>query len=361
MTKSTARLNSRQEIKKLDQSNVLGSIEALPDQIQDAWDKASQVELPSKYSRVNNIVVVGMGGSALSTHIIKHLYKKELKLPLEVYNHYELPEYVNQNTLVILSSYSGNTEEVLNAAVEASLKTDKILIITAGGKLKEFAHRQNYPIYLIDPVYNPSNQPRMAIGYTVFGQLALFKTLGFINLSTDQVKTLVQRLKDTSFKLAPEDTDNNTAKYLAYAAFQKIIVLVSAEHLRGAIHVFNNQINENAKNLTIELVLPEMNHHYMEALPFPKQTKENVIFFFFQSELYHPRVQVRVPLTNEVAEKENYPTEIISATAPTKLEQVFEIIQLGAYTNFYLAMLNGINPAPIPNVDYFKAQLAKLK
>ncbi len=357
--KHLTRIDSREEIKKLDKSNVLGSIEALPDQIQDAWTKASQIKLPADYSQVNNVVVMGMGGSALSTHIIKHLYKKDLQLPLEVYNHYEIPGYVNQDSLVILFSYSGNTEEVLEAAVEASLKTKKILVITSGGKLKAFAQRQNFPIYLIDPIYNPSNQPRMAIGYTVFGQLALFKTLGFINLETSQVEKLVQRLKDTAFKLAPEDKENNTAKYLAYAAFQKIIVLVSAEHLRGAAHVFNNQLNENAKNLTIELALPEMNHHYMEALPFPKQTKENVIFFFFQSKLYHPRVQVRVPLTNQVAEQEGYPTEIISATAPTKLEQVFEIIQLGAYTNFYLAMLHGIDPAPIPKVDFFKAQLAK--
>ncbi len=361
MNNHTARLDSREEIKKLDQSNVLGSIEALPDQIQDAWAKASQIKLPQEYSQVDNIVVVGMGGSALSTHIIKHLYKKELKLPLEVYNHYEIPAYVNSNTLVILSSYSGNTEEVLEAAVEASLKTKKILVITSGGKLKQFAERQQFPFYLIEPVYNPSNQPRMAIGYTVFGQLALFRSLGFINLEDKQVANLVRRLKDTAFKLAPETVEDNTAKYLAYAGFQKIIVLVSAEHLRGAAHVFNNQLNENAKNLTIELVLPEMNHHYMEALPFPKQTKENVIFLFFQSKLYHPRVQVRVPLTNEVAEQEGYPTEIISATAPTKLEQVFEIVQLGAYTNFYLAMLHGIDPAPIPKVDYFKAKLAKFK
>ncbi len=356
----TTRLDSREEIKKLDKSNVLGSIEALPDQIQDAWNKASQVQLPPEYSQVKNIVVVGMGGSALSTHVIKHLYKRELKLPLEVYNHYQLPAYVNQDTLVILFSYSGNTEEVLAAATEAITKTNKIIVITAGGKLQAFAQRHQLPIYLIEPTYNPSNQPRMAIGYTVTGQLALFNTLGFINLKSADISQLVDQLKATSSKLAPESKDQNTAKYLAYASFQKIVALVSAEHLRGAVHVFNNQINENAKNLTIELVLPEINHHYMEALPFPKQTKENVIFIFFQSQLYHPRVQARVPLTHQIVEKESYPSEMVTATAPTKLEQVFEIIQLGTYTNFYLAMLNGIDPAPIPNVDYFKAQLKKL-
>lgn len=355
-----SRLNSRADISKLDKSNVLGSIEALPLQIEDGWRQASLVELPESYKDSANIVTVAMGGSALGSTIIKHLDKQELTTPFEITHHYQLPGYVNDSSLVLLSSYSGSTEEVLAAAEDAKKRKAKIIVIAATGELLEFAKANNYPFYRIDPKHNPSNEPRMAVGYSLAGELAIFNNLGILQTSEKAITEVVTGLTRTAKNLNPDKVDNNTAKFLAYAAFHKIITLVSAEHLRGAVHVFNNQINENAKTLTIELELPELNHHYMEALPFPTSTKEDIIYFFFQSNFYHERVQKRVPLTLHITQQEGYQSELIQATAPTKLEQVFEIIQLGAFTNFYLAMLNGIDPAPIPNVDYFKSELSKL-
>lgn len=349
-------LNSREAIKKLDKSNVLGSIEALADQVQDAWGKTSSLNLQSHSQGVENIVISGMGGSALGGIVIKSLIFKDLPLPLEIVRDYQLPAYVNSKTLVILSSYSGTTEETLTTAQQAISKGAKLAVITAGGDLATLAADHHCPAYIIDPKFNPSGQPRMAIGYAITGQIGLLKSLGLINTDSFNVPETVTFLRSHNALLNPESGDN-LPKKLAHSAVEKIIYLISAGQLTGAAHVFNNQLNENAKHMTVEMQLPELNHHYLESLSHPESAKNHAVFWFFESPLYHPKHSLRAKLTRDVVTQNHYPSEIIPLTAPDPFTQAFELIQLGAYTNFYLAMLHAIDPAPIPWVDYFKAQL----
>ncbi|NOY15202.1 MAG: SIS domain-containing protein [bacterium] len=351
-------IDSRDKIKQLDKQGILASIEALPAQISDAWATGSDLNIDIKPGQVEKVVLVGMGGSALGGHVIKHLYP-DLKAPFEVVSGYNLPGFVDKKSLVILSSYSGSTEEVLTAAGQAKERSEQVVVITTGGRLGRMARDNNWPVYLIDPVFNPSNQPRMAVGYAITGLLAIFNQAGLIKITDSQISQVVGYLKSKNKDLEPESVDTNIAKYLAYNAFRRIIAFVAADHLVGAVHVFNNQVNENAKNLTTQLVIPEMNHHFLEALPYPKQLRDDVVFFLFDSDLYLPRIQQRVALSQQVIEKSGFPNEIIKAEADDKLMQAFEIIQIGAYTSFYLAMLNGIDPSPIPNVDFLKAELKK--
>jgi len=355
----TSILDSRTEIDKLDISHLLGSVESLPDQIENAWEQTKNLTFPSDYPQVKNIIVSGMGGSNLGSLVIKHLFKDELTIPMEVYPHYHLPGYVSSDSLVLLSSYSGTTEETLAAAEQAKEVGAKIVVITGGGPLADMARANNWPMYLIDAKYNPSGQPRMAIGYEVFGQLSMFAKMGLINISENEVINLVDKLRQLVKKLGPE-IPNNPAKLLAFRAFDKHIIFSAAEHLIGAAHVFNNQVNENAKSLTTEWHLPEFNHHFMEALSYPKLAHDTSIFFLFNSGLYHERVQKRFPITKEVLESKSYETQLIQATAPTKLEQIFEIIQLGQFVSSYLAFLYKIpDPGPVPNVEWFKTQMTK--
>lgn len=352
-------LDSRDKINQLDKSHLLASVESLSDQIQDAWEQTKSLSFPSDYANVKNIVVSGMGGSALGSLIIKQLYKDELTLPLEIYPHYQLPGYVNADSLVLLSSYSGTTEETLAAAEHAQKVGAKIAVITGGGELASLATSNNWPIYHIEEKYNPSTQPRMAIGYAVFGQLAMFTKIGLINIAESQVLNLVDNLHILVKKLGPE-IENSPAKFLAFSAYDKHTIFIAAEHLIGAAHVINNQFNENAKCLTSEWHLPEFNHHYMEALSFPLQAKDSTIFLLFNSPLYHERVQKRVILTKQLLEQKGFEVQLIQATAGGKLEQIFEIIQLGEFVAAYLPILYGISdPGPVPNVEWFKAQMAK--
>jgi glucose/mannose-6-phosphate isomerase len=351
-------LDSRTKIREIDKSNLLGSVESLADQISDAWEATKDLVFPSNYPQVKNIIVSGMGGSNLGSLVIKHLFKDELTLPLEVYPHYHLPGYISSDSLVLLSSYSGDTEETLAAAEQAKTVGAKIAVITSGGKLAQMAHDHHWPMYLINAKYNPSGQPRMAIGYAVFGQLSMFAKMGLVNISEQNILDLVDNLRESSLRLAPEAEDN-PAKLLAFSAYDKHIIFVAAEHLIGAAHVVNNQVNENAKTLTSEWHLPEFNHHFMEALSYPQLARDTTIFLLFNSALYHKRVQKRVLLTKDLLEQKGFEAHTILATSETKLEQVFEIIQIGEYLSLYLPMLCGIDPSAIPNVDWFKSEMAK--
>jgi glucose/mannose-6-phosphate isomerase len=350
-------INSREQIAQIDQQNVLGSIEALADQVRQAWHDTQNIDFDFK-SEIRNIVVAGMGGSGLGADVVKHLFKDQLKTPIEVVNDYFLPNYIDQHTLVILSSYSGNTEEVLACSQQAKAAQTQTAVITAGGKLKELAQSQSYPIYLINPEYNPSEQPRMAIGYAVIGLIGLLQQAQIINIPQEEIDQTVQTIIRIMHECRVEaGAEKNPAKTLSFNLVDRQPNLVGAEFMTGALHVIRNQFHENAKTLAEYYQIPEINHHMLEGLELPASNNLDNIFLFFNSKLYYERNQKRIILTQEAVEKQNIQTIAIQLEAESRLSQVFEAITLMAYANFYLAMLHQINPGQIPIVDWFKQQL----
>jgi len=353
-------IDNLEEIKKIDKSNVLGSVEALPDQCLHAWEEVEKIDAPGSYRNIDSLVMAGMGGSGLAARVIDSVFGKTLKVPLVQVHDYDLPGFVDSKSLVVCSSYSGNTEETLNVFKQAIKKKAKILTIFSGGKLEKLSRKYKTPFYKIYPKYNPSNQPRMAIGYSIVGQLALTQKTGILRLEKQQIENFVKVMKKVQEKChVLKPADKNPAKKMAKIFENKIINLVSAEHLRGAIHVFKNQINENSKAFAMRFDIPELNHHLMEGLKDPDVNKRDLLFFFIQSQLYREKNQKRIKITQDVVKKNNVEVLLWQAQAEDKLSQVFELIQFGAYVNFYLAMLYGTNPAPIKWVDYFKQQLKK--
>lgn len=353
-------LDSREEIQKIDKKNVLGSVEQLPKQCEHAWEQANAIHVPNSYRDIDNIVLCGMGGSGLGARVIESVYTKELKVPLVRVNGYDLPGFVNERTLVSCSSYSGSTEETIENAKQAIAKKAKWMAIGTGGKLLELAKECSVPFYRINPTYNPSNQPRMAIGYSVVGQLVLAAHTGIISITKSDIDEIIEVMKKTidNNKVEVSQRDNS-AKMLAEKMKGKIVVYVAAERLIGAIHTVNNQLNENAKSLSMDVTIPELNHHLMEGLKHPPTNSKNILFVFAFSDLYRPRIQKRFKLTEQVVEKNGIETFSIQLTAKNVLSQVFELIQFGAYANLYTSLLYGQNPAPIPWVDWFKSEMEK--
>lgn len=360
MSETTSILDNVEELRKLDKQNVYGSVVALADQIADAWDQVQAMNVKIDASKVRNIVVAAMGGSALGPDVIKRAFKDSLHVPLEVVNDYTLPAYVDEHSLVILSSYSGTTEETLSAAEQAQEKGAQIMIVTTGGGLAKLMDEKGYPGYKIVATNNPSNQPRMAIGYSVFGIVALLTKVGLLKLEESEVNAVVAAVRRLGSELKVEVTqEENPAKQMAFLMLQRTPVLVAAEHLEGAVHVFQNQLNENAKTYAEYRIVPELNHHLMEGLKFPENLDSSMFFVLFNSSLYHHRTNKRITITQKVIEKAGIDTIDMDVINSSKLEQVFEVIAFGAYTNFYLAMLEGIDPAPIETVDFFKAEMAR--
>lgn len=357
MTNSTPILDSREQIAELDKENMLGSIEELGKQIEHAWEDTRGLEMHAT-SEIKNVVIAGMGGSGLGADVIKTLFKEELIVPLDFVHDYTLPNYVNEHTLVILASYSGTTEEILACADDAHKRNAQIAVIAAGGTLETLAKKHQHPAYIINAKYNPSNQPRMAIGYAVFGTIALLEKAGLISLGDEQVtavtETISQQIKACTVEVSQAE---NPAKALAYTMIDRRPVIVVSEFLEGAAHVAANQHNENGKVYVDYKVVPEINHHLMEGLQYPKSVSSTHVFLFVQSQLYRVENSIRIQLTEKVVEQNGIDTLTIPMRSNSKIEQVFEMITLFAFAGFYLAMLEGIDPSPIPFVDSFKDEL----
>lgn len=352
-------LDSIEEVKRIDQGNILGSIQALPDQMAQVWEEIKEKGVPDSCKVAKNVVISGMGGSALGGRIVDSLITDRARTPIEVFTEFRLPNYVSQDTFVILSSYSGNTEETLSAAHEALNRGAGLFCITTGGKLGQFMEEHKLDGYLINPVHNPSGQPRMGLGYSIITVLAALAKCEFINLLDTEVHEAINIAREASEDFGISKMSSaNLAKLTATKLKGKIPVLIASEHLLGVSHAFKNQLNENSKVFSLLFDIPELNHHLLEGLKNPAESMRFLHFMFFESDLYSKEVKLRYPITREVVEKQEVETSIYKLHSHKKLDQIFEELIFGSYVNFYLAMLYETDPAPIPWVDYFKQKLA---
>lgn len=335
----------------LDPKNVLGSTEKLPDQCKQIWEDAKKITFPTDYQTIQNILICGMGGSAYGGYIISALFKESLKVPLISNNDYTLPAFANENTLVLLSSYSGSTEEILSCAQKAKEKGLKLAGITSGGKLGNFLNTEDVPVLIFDPKFNPSGQPRLGTGYMVLGTIALLNKLGVITVSDEEVEKAISELES--------DTENIKARAKEMSEKIKgfIPVIFSAEFLEGNAHILRNQFNETSKSFAAFSPLPELNHHLLEGLKNPEDKKLFVLFI--SSDLYSDKLQKRVELTRDVVGKNNIVFDEYQPVGTTKLSQMLNVLSFGGYLTLYLAFLYDQDPGLIPWVDYFKAQMEK--
>lgn len=355
-------LDSKEEIAKIDKENLVSSILKLPEQIEQAWREVGKLEIPLDYMRATNIIVTGMGGSALCGRVVDALTTDKIRTPFEVSTDFRLPNYVDENTLCIVSSYSGNTEETIESASTeiAQSQGTKIFGITTGGKLADFFKERKIPAYIFSPTNNPSGQPRMSLGYSITALLRVLSLLQYLSLAESEMLGAIKFVGQLVSDYGPDRPSNeNLAKSLSLKLKGKAPVYVASDHLVGSIHVMKNQTNENAKTYANCFDIPELNHHLMEGLKFPAELRELLTFLFFESDLYKPEIVKRYPITREVIEKNEIQTLTYKMRGSTKLEQVYELLVLGSFVSYYLALLNGVNPTPIPWVDYFKEQLSR--
>lgn len=353
-------LDSLEEIKKLDRGMALESVEKFPDQCQQAFDEARVIKVPEDYKNAKNVVIVGMGGSAYAARIVKSLFLTKLTKPVELVTGYDLPSYVNNDTLVLLSSFSGTTEETLTSGEKAKAKGAKIAGITSGGKLAEFFKENNYPAYIFSPKHNPSKQPRLGQGYMVTGTLMLLRSLGVIEFTDSQMLSAIDYIKENGKRfIQTVKLNNNPAKKIAYDFIDRYPVLFSGDIFEGALHGVRNPFNETSKQFAAYFSIPELNHHLMEGFSYPKDNKNKLFTVIFESDLYAAKIKKRVDITKDVLKQNNLLFTSYKLQGESELAQMLELLQWGGFVTYYLGMLNGIDPGKVPWVDYFKAQLAK--
>jgi glucose/mannose-6-phosphate isomerase len=349
-------LDSKEETMKLDSKNMAGSIQRLPDQILQIQKEVGKVKIPAGYKKVSNIVFLGMGGSALGAHCIRSIFGKEIKIPLNIVNNYSVPAFVGKKTLVVAVSYSGGTEEVLSALEKAKKAGAKIIVITSGGALAELARAYRVPALVFGTENNPCGSPRMGLGYTIFGPLAIIAKLGFVKVSNADFKKVVATVKkyDGFFGLEVPEA-SNAAKQFAHELLRGPVWYIGSSHLSGSIHVAANQMNENAKRFGGYFLIPELNHHLLEGLKFPGSSIGT--FVFVESTLNDKRITKRFQVTKDILKQSNVPFLTFLCTEKTPLLQAMEVLVFGSYIGYYTALLGGIDPTAIPTVDYLKAAL----
>lgn len=353
-------LDNLLEIKKLDSGNMFGSLQLLGNQVEQIWDEAKKFKLSASYKKIDNVVVLGMGGSALGAHLIKSVFAKELNVPIEIVNEYLLPKFVNNKSLVIASSYSGGTEESVFAVQEAKKRKAKIVVISAGGKLAELAKKNRWPALIFGTQNNPCGSPRMGLGYSIAGQLIIFSQVGLLKFKEKEFKNIVSVIAkyDNLFGIK-NLAEKNLAKQMAEKTIDHGVIIVGSEHLLGSAHILANQINENAKRYSAYHVLPELNHHLLEGLMNPKNNVENFVFILLESSLYGKRNQKRYEVTKKVLAKQNIKYAVYDCQSKNKLSEAMEVLVFGSYVSYYSAILKNIDSTPIPFVDYFKKEMGK--
>jgi glucose/mannose-6-phosphate isomerase len=353
-------LDSQADIEKKDTGKILASIRLLPDQMEQAWEEIKNSDVPKQCYLAKNVVICGMGGSALGGRIVDSLLLDRVQVPIEIFNQYNVPNYVDKDSFVIVSSYSGNTEETVSAAHQALAKGAKVFGTATGGKIAELLERKGQPRYIFEPRANPSGQPRMGLGYSIAATLSILSKCRFINLTEDDFYELVVTTRKFVKRFDVDvESSKNLAKIFSKKLHNKAVVLIASSHLVGVAHAFKNQLNESSKTFSTLFELPELNHHLLEGLKFPIKARKIFHFLFFNSNFYHERVKKRLKLTEDVIENNGHKCSLYTVKSETKLSQIFEVLTLGSFISFYLAMLYGINPTEIPWIDYFKQKLAK--
>lgn len=352
-------LDAQKTYQNFDPDGIGYGIEHLAEQVRVAWHDTRAMRLPPSYRRARNVVVVGMGGSALGPEVLLHAWCKRFTAPVTIVRSYVLPSWVTRDTLVVLSSVSGTTEEVLAAAQEARRRRLKVVVMTTGGALAEVAQEAKWPLYLYAPG-ELAKEPRFSLGFTMVGLLGILQAAGLTKAQDADLRRLRTAMGDVLDTCAVDvATSENPAKAVAHALQGKFVVIFAAGHLVGNAHVFRNQVNETAKQFAEYLALPEANHHALEGLMFPKGFAKSTSAVMVRSTHYHSSVQRRIDITADMLERVGVQVVDYVAGGKDALEECGEVLQFTSYVAYYLGLLNGINPTAMPMVEELKKKLAE--
>ncbi|HEX73638.1 MAG TPA: bifunctional phosphoglucose/phosphomannose isomerase [Dehalococcoidia bacterium] len=349
-------LDDPQVYNQYDPEGMLERIHEMPELCQRAWQMAMNFNFPQGYSRVNKVVISGMGGSAIGSDLVNSLVASEAKLPILIYRDYELPAFIDGQTLVIASSYSGMTDETLFSFEQALETESKKLVITTGGKLKTLAEERNIPVFSFD--YEA--QPRAALPFNFLSILGFLQTLGFIRDKSVDVREMVRILQELSQKINEGvPVSHNPAKQLANRLYGHLPVIYGAGILSEVAHRWKTQLNENSKAWAFYEVFPELNHNAVVGYQYPPELASKMVVVLLRSALLPQRIQLCYQVTCQLLERAKINYQFVDGEGTSPLSQMMSLVLFGDYISYYMAILYKTDPTPIKAIDYLKEQLAQ--
>lgn len=336
-------------IHERDAQDALGIAEKQWQQLLHAFELQGNKTMGNVY----NVVYAGMGGSALAASFVNTWPR--VGEPYEIVRDYELPEYVDGDTLVIVASYSGNTEETLSALAQAEAKGANIAVITGGGKLQAIAEEKGYLLALLPK----AEQPRYAVLYNFKAILEILAVAGLINGNEvlPRLSAVAENLKAATAKWRPDvPIAENPAKQLAQELIGKSVVVYGGPKMYPAAYKWKIGINENAKQVAWVNQLPEFNHN--EFMGWTKEpTDKPYAVIDLRSNLENERTQKRFVVTARLLSGMRPEPHVVEAEGEDALEQLLWMLAYGDFVSMYLAVLNGVNPAPVELVEKFKKEM----
>lgn len=326
-------------------------------QIDIAEEIVNRAQLQLRTEEIRNIIFLGMGGSAITGDLLADVYFNDLKVPINIIRSYSTPNFCNKNTLVITSSYSGNTEETLSAVRSVMETGAQFIAITSGGEMRNLAKSRYWNLLELPSGY----PPRQALGLTFF---SLYKVIGQANLVESYIEDLTDFKEFVHHEIEKHDIIKHGGHVLAQELAKEIhnkipVIYSSAPHLSVVSRRWQNQMHENSKSLAFCNVLPEMNHNEIVGWEMDPRVSKAMIAIFLENQMVNPRIKERIELSKSIIKKKDIEVVDIYSSGSTILEKVFSLIILGDWVSYYLALLNEKDPIDIHNIDFLKQALAK--
>lgn len=341
----------------LDPSGVQGRIRDLPAQCREAWAQASGLSMPAEYRKASQIIVLGMGGSAIGGDLVRDAVAQECPAPIRVLRDYSLPADAGAGTLVIGSSYSGETEETLAAFGEAAKRGCHLLVVAGGGRLLEEARSRGLPFLTIQY----QGEPRAVLGYGFFLLLGVLHRLGLVTDKFGDLEEMDRVLKSVDSLLEPSiPLANNPAKALAQRLHGRLAVVYGGGILEGVGRRWKGQINENAKSWAFYETFPELNHNAVVGYDFPRDLAGRILVVLLHCGRLHPRVKSRYQITQQILQQKGVEFQVVSSEGNGILSQMMSSVLIGDYTSYYLALLNRVDPSPVEIISFLKDRLKSI-
>lgn len=349
-------LSNHEAFAEIDRENMLAEIDGLPDQLRAAWELGNAQTLPA-WEDVRQVVIAGMGGSAIGADLLASYAEKRAGVPIVVQRNYNLPAWARgQRVLVITSSHSGNTEETLSAFEQAVENDCLRLAVTTGGKLAERASETGTPLWR----FEHAGQPRAAVGYSFGLLLAAFSKLGLLTDRTAELEDAVAAMQAQQETLRAEVvTVKNPAKRMAGQLIDRWVVVMGSEILEPVARRWKGQISEVAKAWAQFEFLPEANHNTLAGIVNPEAVLSRSMTLFLRADSYHPRNRLRSDLTRQAFMLEGLSTDFFDAQGETPLAQMWTALHFGDYMAYYLAMAYQVDPTPVAAIEGFKKEMAQ--
>jgi glucose/mannose-6-phosphate isomerase len=351
-------LDDLEIIKKIDSHDMLGTIHNFPNQIEEAINIAQDMDIENFTPR--QIVIAGVGGSAIGGDILASWLFKRIEVPIFVNRAYKLPTFVGEDTLLFTVSYSGNTEETLSLFKEGITKGCKIVAITSGGELEKLCNDNKIPIISV-PKGKP---PRASVAYLFMPIVVVLKKLGIYD-PDKEIEVVVENLRSLRNRLSPETPiEDNTAKQMALKLQGEIPIIYGEGIFNSIARRWQTQFNENAKTISWHSAFPEMNHNEIEAWAKDDNSKKFTVIILRDDFRMDSQLQKRVKLTKEsILEKHAKKVmEVVAKGGEERdyLARMLYAMYLGDFVSIYIAILKGHDPSPVSAIEGFKRDLSQI-